>query len=181
MPAESDRKEENMNMKMKCSRKKVLAVLVAVLCLSVTIGGAMAYFTDYEDAYGGAVLRLDGETTIDEGNVAGEKNITITNTGEVSVLVRVGIFGDEKYLQTPSYTDADWIPYNGFYYYRWVLEPGKQTSVIKATVKDEWKGEKASIPEEDFEITVVHESVPAYENGEIAFPEGWYTDVKEAA
>ena len=42
-------------MKKKMTRKQILAVLALIFCLSVSIGGAMAYFTDYEDAAGGAV------------------------------------------------------------------------------------------------------------------------------
>ena len=53
-------------MKKQMTKKTVLAVLALVLCLSVTIGGAMAYFTDYEDAHGGAVLNLGGETEMVE-------------------------------------------------------------------------------------------------------------------
>ena len=74
-----------MKTQMRITKKMIPAVLILLICLSVTIGGAMAYFTDYEDAYGGAVVQLGGETEIDEGSDARNKHIVITNTGETNM------------------------------------------------------------------------------------------------
>ena len=167
-------------MKMQMTRKTILAVLGIVLCLSVSVGGAMAYFTDYEDASGGAVLRLGGETEIDEGSDARNKHIVIRNTGETNMIVRVGIFGNdnEEYLTVTP--EAGWITgSDGFYYYGQVLttdEEGNTTSAIDAVLKDEWKKGESHPDLTGMEITVVHESTQAvYENGEetLSVPEAW--------
>ena len=73
------------------AKKPVLAALALVLCLSAAVGGAMAYFTDYEDAQGGAVIRLGGQTEIDEGSDTRNKHVVITNTGETNVIVRAAV------------------------------------------------------------------------------------------
>lgn len=164
-------------MKKHLTKKSVLAIVALILCLSVSIGAAMAYFTDYEDAYGGAMLHLGGETQIDEGGSKNEKNITIKNTGETNMIVRVGIFGDEKYLNV-SYDSADWAEQDGFYYYKKVLNAGQATSLIHADVNAAWEGSEK--PDIDLEVAVVHESVQAlYENNKLQIPDGWYAGVEE--
>ena len=164
-------------MKKRITKRSILAAAALVLCLSVTIGSAMAYFTDYEDAQGGAVLHLGGETEIDEGSDARNKHIVIQNTGETNMMVRVGIIGNEneKYLTvTPA---SGWIAGgDGFYYYGSTLKPEEQTSAIDAVLKTEWqKGEDH--PElTGMEITVVHESAQAiFDNTtqKLAIPDGW--------
>ena len=164
-------------MKKRITKRSILAAAALVLCLSVTIGSAMAYFTDYEDAQGGAVLHLGGETEIDEGSDARNKHIVIQNTGETNMMVRVGIFGNEneKYLTvTPA---AGWIAgSDGFYDYGSTLKPEEQTSAIDAVLKAEWTkgGENPDL--KDFEITVVHESAQAIFDDatqKLAIPAGW--------
>ena len=47
----------------KISKKRFfIAAFAAVLCLSVSIPASLAYFSDYESASGGAVLKLGGQT-----------------------------------------------------------------------------------------------------------------------
>ena len=47
--------------------KKVKLLIASILLVALAVpAAALAYFTDYEDAWGGAVLKLEGETTIDE-------------------------------------------------------------------------------------------------------------------
>lgn len=172
----ADRKEET-TMKKQMTRKQILAVLALIFCLSVSIGGAMAYFTDYEDAAGGAVLHLGGETEIEEGSDARNKDIVIKNTGETNMIVRSAIFGNEneKYMTvTPG---SGWTKSSdGFYYYNTVLKPTEQTSVLKAELKTEWKNSEAHPDLTGMEITVVHESSQAIfdaDTQKLAVPEGW--------
>ena len=153
-------------MKKQMTRKTMLAVLGIVLCLSASVGGAMAYFTDYEDGRGSAVLNLGGETEIEEGSDGFDKHLVIQNTGETNMIVRAAIFGNEgeKYM---TVTAGDgWIQsVDGFYYYNKVLEPTDTTTAIDAVLKAEWKGDSehpAIKPDlKDMEITVVHESAQA--------------------
>ena len=126
-------------MKMQMTRKTILAVLGIVLCLSVSVGGAMAYFTDYEDGRGSAVLNLGGETEIEEGSDNYDKHIVIRNTGETNMIVRTTIFGNEgeKYM-TVTAGDGWILGDDGFYYYNKVLEPQQSTSEIFAELKAQW-------------------------------------------
>ena len=160
-------------MKMISKKRLFIAVFAAVLCLSVSIPASLAYFSDYESAAGGAVMRLGGETDLDEGSDKTDKHIVIQNTGETNMIVRLAIFGPEKYM-TISHENGDasaWEKIGDFYYYKKVLLPGEKTPQIDAILKAEWKGKQ---PDYDFQITVTHESAQAVYNGrELATPKGW--------
>jgi predicted ribosomally synthesized peptide with SipW-like signal peptide len=169
---------------MKKIKKKILVIFALVLCLSVTVGVSMAYFSDYEDASGGATLNLGGKTELEEGNDHSKKDIKIKNTGETNMIVRVAILGEGvQYFKegNPSYDTDDWAVAKDsqgvtWYYYKKVLKPKQETSVINAEMKFDWKGEE---PDYSFEITVVHESAQAVYNGEkLATPDGW-DDISE--
>ena len=158
---------------------KILIVFALILCLSISVGASLAYFSDYEEASGGATLKLGGKTELTEGDDHSQKDIVITNTGETNMIVRVAIMGEGVNYFTegnPSYSKDDWTTKtdsNGvtWYYYKKVLEPGKSTSDIKAKMAFNWKGEE---PNYSFEITVVHESAQAVFNGRtLATPNGW--------
>ena len=153
--------------------KKILAAFAVILCMTATTGLAIAYFNDYEDASGGATLHLEGKTELEEGSDEANKEIVIRNTGEMNMIVRVAIYGSDKYM-TISHKNGDanaWAKIGDFYYYKEVLLPGQTTPQIDAQLKAEWKGKE---PDYDFEITVVHESAPAVYNGEVLVtPVGW--------
>ncbi len=69
--------------------KTVLAVAAVVLPLSVGAGSALAYFTANDSAAGGYAVEVGiPETDMKEEFVDGEKRITITNTGDVTIYVR---------------------------------------------------------------------------------------------
>ena len=163
------------------NRKMIPAVLALVLCLSVTIGGAMAYFTDYEDAYGGAELELGGQTEIEEGSDERNKHIVVSNTGDTHMLVRVAVLGNEAQQFMDVTAENGWLKpsqENGitFYYYGKALAPGEKTSAIDAVLKAEWTNGNARPELNDLEITVVHESRQAIFNSEtqqLAVPDGW--------
>ena len=147
----------------------ILAVFAIVLCLSVSIGAAIAYFSDYEEASGGATLNLGGETQITEGSDAANKHIVITNTGDTNMIVRLAIF-DNKYM-TVTLDESYWKKVGEFYYYQKVLEPGEETSPVDADLKIEWKGKE---PDYSFDVTVVHESAQEVYNGKtLVVPAGW--------
>ena len=67
---------------------KILIAAILLVALAMPMG-AFAYFTDYEDAHGGAVLKLEGETQIEETPDDAGKTISIKNTGETDVIVRI--------------------------------------------------------------------------------------------
>jgi len=160
------------------TNKLIIMIIAIALCLSVSGGLTLAYFSDYEEASGGATLNLGGGTELTEGSDKANKNIVIENVGEANMIVRLAIFGEDQYM-TISHKNGDesaWKKIGDFYYYKKVLRPGEKTPQIDANLKVEWKGEE---PDYNFEVTVVHESAPAVYNGEtLATPSGW-DDISE--
>lgn len=171
-------------MKKMFKNKLIPMVIALVLCLSASIGFALAYFSDYEEAAGGATLHLGGRTELDEGDKTDAKHIVIKNTGDeaglqTDMIVRVAIFGDE-YMQPLDFNGHadDWYKPEGdeFYYYKHILKPGESTPEITATVKTSW-GEGETEPPFDFEVTVLHEGAQAVYNGDtLKTPQGWNKD-----
>ena len=155
---------------MKNRKKKMLIAAVLLVALAAP-AAAYAYFTDYEDAYGGAVLKLEGETTIHETPEDAKKTISIENTGETDVIVRVAVYGD--YLGNIDYDAGDWTKDGEWYYYNSILEPGGTTSDIVANIDTA----AAKAAGHDFDIVVVHESqrvsYDGTEENNVVLPEGW--------
>ena len=158
---------------MKKIRKRTMLIFALVLSLSVTVGATLAYFSDYEEASGGATLHLGGQTELKEGSDVNQKDIQIKNTGKTYMLVRVGIYGPDN-MEMPK-AGGDWFKGDdGFYYFGRALAPGEETAkgLLVAELKTSWKGEK---PEYDYEVTVVHEGCQVlYDNdGKLVYPDGW--------
>ncbi len=157
-------------------KRKLLIVtsLMALMLLMSTVG-VYAYFTDYESAKGGAVVHLNGESTIQEQADDNGKVVSLKNTGDCDLIVRVGIYGD-------FYTDkgdSDWVKgSDGFWYYKKILEPGKSTSDLTVTIDKKEAGEAGH----DFDIVVVQESSRVMYDGSdenrVVKPDGWlYPDI----
>ena len=160
-------------MKQRLTKKTIAALLAVLLCLSVSIGAAVAYFSDYEEAAGAAVVNLGGQTEVTEGEDGDNKHIVVKNTGKTNMIVRVAVYGADEYMEVDYSTDG-WQKIGDFYYYMKVLLPKESTSAIDATVKTEWQGEK---PDYDFDVTVIHEAAQAvYDRDKLVAPKGWDED-----
>lgn len=161
---------------MKKIRKTTMLIFALVLSLSVTVGATLAYFSDYEEASGGATLHLGGQTELKEGNVENQKDIQIRNTGKTYMLVRVGIYGPDNMTMPDPGEDNEWWfkGDDGFYYLKEALAPGKETPAgqLVAKLQESWTGDQ---PEFDYEVTVVHEGCQVLYNnkGELVYPDGW--------
>ena len=155
----------------KANKRFLLAICAVTLSLCVTVGVAFAYFTDYEMARGTAVVKLSGQTVIDEQFEDLDKVITILNNGEGDVIVRVGVYGPDEMKY--EFDSGDWYhsETDGFWYYMHVLPADSRTSPLKVIVKDIPVGEATA----DMDITVVHESLPlaAGDDGYYIVPDGW--------
>lgn len=154
--------------------KKVKLLIASILLVALAVpAAALAYFTDYEDAWGGAVLKLEGETTIDEQADSAKKVISIRNTGETDVVVRVAVYGD--FVKNVDFGEGDWAHQDGddWYYYKKILKPGEATPEITAWVDVEAAGAAGH----DFDIVVVHESERVSYDGtaenNVNKPDGW--------
>lgn len=160
------------------NKRKLVIALSLILCLTASVGFTMAYFTDYENAKGGAVVNLSGQTEVEEEFKDNNKIVTIKNTGETDMVVRVKVLGDEKHMTVNKSNDSDYNPdwvegTDGFWYYKKVLPAGAEASKFKVTVE----GKIDPGDPIDFEITVVHESQRVtYDGDKVAVPEGWKID-----
>jgi predicted ribosomally synthesized peptide with SipW-like signal peptide len=136
---------------MKAAKRRNIILLVAslVLVLSLTVGLTLAYFSDYTEAKGGKKVTLGGQTTITEEPRDDRKIITIQNTGETDVIVRVAAYGPTEM----SYSGSGWTDGgDGYYYYNKIIPVGGKST--KLTVK--W-----TVPEDlgdDYNVLVIHDS-----------------------
>ena len=168
---------------MRNHKKLFIMALSLILCISVSIGIAVAYFTDYENARGGAVLRLKGQTTVVEKPSDDKKEIVIKNVDRPDMVVRVMIIADKDHLGDITLEDGWTGPdEKGWYYYDNVLKgspdnDGEETSRLVAEVKA-----NANEDINDFDIVVVQEAERVvYEQGEdgnnvVSIPAGWNID-----
>lgn len=150
------------------SKGLIAAIVLTVLALPAA---AFAYFTDYEGAWGGAVLKLEGETQLHEEVSDDQKTISIENIGETDVLVRVAVYGD--YLSGTA--GEGWVQAEGdeWFYYDAILAPGEKTSDLVAKIDTQ----AAKDDGHDFDIVVVHESERVSYDGtdenKVNKPDGW--------
>ena len=89
--------------------KLLIMALSLILCITASVGIAFAYFTDYENARGGAILNLKGQTWIDEDADEKGKTIVIQNVNEPDMVVRVMIIGDKDHLGDIDADGEVWI------------------------------------------------------------------------
>ncbi len=151
---------------MKTKKNTLLLIFALALCLSVAVGASLAYFSDYEEASGGATLSLGGQTELYEGTDSSQKDISIKNTGDTDMIVRVIISSIENMKEEPSYNKNDWLLKDGFYYYKKVLKPGESTSEIVAKMEFSWgPTSDPKEPEYSFDVVVAHEGAQAVYNG----------------
>lgn len=142
---------------------KSLALAGAALLLagSVTVGTAMAYFTTYATASGGAEVSL-GFTTTEPGEqfIDGAKHIVIENTGDYDCFVRVRILFGDKYKDYVDVHGENWETREGdggnYYYYKNPLLKGKKTpNELLAEIKV-----REMEFTDDFNVIVVQECTP---------------------
>lgn len=177
---------------MKKTNKTTLMLFALVLSLSVTVGATLAYFSDYEQASGGATLNLGGKTELTEGSATDKKDVVIKNTGKTNMIVRVGIFGPDE-MKDPTVNTEKWIlgpesdPEHSeyYYYYRYVLKPDKNGNGngddtgegnLVASMSFNWQVQQGEEPPDYyFEVTVVHEGSQAIydDDNNLIVPDGW--------
>ena len=156
------------------NRKKLITALSLILCLSVSIGLVCAYFTDYESARGGAVLKLSGQTWLKEEADEKSKTVSIKNVDEPDMVVRVMVIGDANHLGVITADGWTGPDKDGWYYYNKILKGskdgnGEATSDLKAEIKVDGDEDINA-----FDIVVVHEAERVlYDGDTVVVPEGW--------
>ena len=136
------------------TKKKVwLTAAAAVLAGGISLHGALAYFTTYASASGGAVLELGHTTEIEEGFENWTKDIRILNTGDVDCYVRVKVLAGSQF--TLNIAGTGWSQgQDGYWYYADPIAPDERTGSLLAQI---------TLPEdfmEDFNVAVVQECTP---------------------
>lgn len=146
-------------------RTLCLAGVALLLTGSLTVGRAMAYFTTYATATGGARVDLGFTTTKPNEEVYDwTKHIVIDNVGEHECYVRVKVLAGDKYKDGLQISGTNWsLGEDGYYYYKNVVPAGGSTPdtdelQIKIDNMDST---------EDFNVVVIQEwtSVLYDENG----------------
>ena len=160
------------------NKKSFLLVIALALVFSLTVGLTLAYFSDYNAAKGESTIALGGKTEISEDFQKDRKLVTIKNTGDVPVVVRVAVYAPivgEQTATVTSETSGDWVPKGtgdkAHWYYTKVLAPGAESSTLKVETEyllNEDLGDTVN-------VVVTHESSQiAYdENGNIIAPSDW--------
>jgi hypothetical protein len=136
------------------SKKVWLTATAAVLAAGLSIPGAMAYFTTYASAEGGAALELGHTTEIEEKFENWQKDIQIVNTGDVDCYVRVKVLCGSQF--TLDISGAGWSYNDGdqYWYYADPTAPDAKTGSLLAQI---------TMPEgflQDFNVAVVQECTP---------------------
>ena len=148
--------------------KRVIGILLSMIFVFLSVTGLQArttgaYFSHHEDAKGSVAVKLQYSTELKEEVSDGNKTITVKNTGECDVWVRVGVFvGNADYVE---YVYGDkWENDGDFFYYTEILPTGASTDPLKVNVK------KDNVKDYQFEIIVVQECERVTYNGDTPVP-----------
>ncbi len=145
--------------------KKILCLAGAVLLLSASgaAGRAMAYFTTYVTASGGASVSLGFTHTVPQEEIVDwTKRIVVENQGDYDCFVRVKVFAGQKYQEGLGISGQGWTKGEGdYYYYKDVVPAGSSVSEQLLVKIDHMEST------EDFNVIVVQECTPVLydENG----------------
>lgn len=166
-------------------RKRFITIgLIALLAVALCAGPAYAYFTAVTSASGEQEITLGYSTETHEELANGNKKITMKNTGDMDVMVRVIIMGAEPREGVDiSIAGLGWSRVGGsddqqiWLYTADALHPGEETSVLNVEVeKKEISDKPIDLLNLDFDIAVVGQCTPAaYDDSGKAYS---YTDWK---
>lgn len=134
----------------------LLTALAAALILALSIGSALAYFTDWTLADGTETVHAGHTGEINESFDSWVKHVTVKNTSkDVSVFVRAKVFS--TYTVAASGTNWDSVGKETYTYYALPLGPGETTpDALNVTITPPAGLEDG----ESFNVIVVYEAVP---------------------
>ena len=119
------------------NRRLTALLLSAVLLLTLTVGGTIAYLTAQSETVTNTFLPSSVTCAVTE-NFDGQvkQNVNVTNTGDIAAYIRVKLVTYRVNAQgqhiggtadLPQFTlGTDWVKYGDYYYYTLPVEPGKQ-------------------------------------------------------
>ena len=148
-------------MKFSLSKKIMMGVCAAVLVAGVSVGSALAYFTTYAVAQGTRPIDLGYSYTIPEEEVVDmTKRLTVGNTGDYDVYVRVKAFAGGDIVLSSSDKNGKWTPgAEGYYYYSDIV-PAKTSTPDVLEIKISAKDPQVGLKKTDFNVVVIQECTP---------------------
>ena len=147
------------------AKRAGVIALAATLGITAFAGTAFAYFTANTQASGGHPIQLGYSSEIGEEIVDGNKNITMENTGNTDIMVRIHLFygtgvNNNVTVTVPGEkTESGWSldKNSGAWVYDKVLKPGESTKSLWVDVKAA-KGTDLA----NFDVTVIGQTSPIY-------------------
>ena len=146
--------------------KRVGTIALCTALGMATVGGtAYAYFTSNTQASGGHTIELGYSSEIKEGIEDGSKNITMENTGNTEIMVRVQLFygtgvnGSITVREGADGTDTGWSQKDGMWVWEGVLAPHATTGSLMVDVEA-----TAGTDLSNFDVTVIGQTSPVYYN-----------------
>lgn len=146
--------------------KSIILPALAVCCLAISvIGSANAYFTTYVTAKGGTHINFYHREEIHEEFRDWKKYVTISCDEKTTIpmVVRVRAFsGDDVSINIPE--SNDWHKDGDWYYYKGYLlggNSGKDKTSQLVVAIDKQRVDDLNKDEDNFNVIVVYESIPA--------------------
>lgn len=149
-------------------KKRILYLVAAVTIIlgTTAVKPAVAYFTDTKSTEGRFEVKIgDGKPEIEEDVSEMTKRVTVKNTGDYDIFVRIkAIYPSEmctiSYIPTEGWENRN----DGYFYYNKPLAPGEATpEASPLTIKVE----RISGTEGDFNVIILQEATKVLydENG----------------
>ena len=180
-------------------KKKLFAVFLLIVVISVAAGGTYAYFTAestarnvittgnlslaiVETTDGGKPFPADGVSVM-PGDVV-NKTVVIKNTGTHPMYLRVQVeksVDDERLdadncLSIVDLNETDWTYSNGYYYYNTVLEAGEKTEPLFTKVHIVGELVDNAYLGKNFDLTVSAYAVQSENNGSSVWTAAGWSD-----
>ena len=152
--------------------KWFLLLLALALVIGAAVGSSYAYFTTYSTGRGGYIVHMGNRTEIHEEALGSKQDITIKNTGDYPVFVRVKIFAGSNITVEPAFSSEYWEKRTeggqDVYRYLKTLEKGEETGRTGETWNDGKLTFDLTIPKgedvkegDEVNVVIIYESVPA--------------------
>lgn len=152
------------SIKTSLAKRASVIVVAAAIALTAFAGTAYAYFTSQTQASGGHSLELGFSTEIDEPiDENGEKTISMTNTGDTDIMVRIQLFYGSGVNNTINVTpgaegtDSRWTNQDGVWYWDGVLSTKQATGPLKVSVTAD-----EGVDLSGFDVVVIGQTSPVY-------------------
>ena len=154
---------------MKNRNRNILIIFMIIAVCLISVPSAMAYFTTYARVKGTKPIKLKEVVRFKEEDISGNKHVVMTADADSDpIYVRVRAYASEEIMDllTYKYTDGQWTESDGWYEYYKVLNAG-ESAVMDIEI------DKTDIENEQFNVVVVYEYIPAISDGNGGYVKDW--------